>query len=143
LSVAYVDTSALVKLLVEEPESAAVRAALGATRPVTSVLATVELSAAVRRRRVEGGEALAAEIAVRLTLLPLSDSILETARGDGRLPALRALDLLHLLTARAARQALAATTFIAYDAELLDAAGAEGFATLSPGATGSSARASG
>lgn len=132
MTVAYVDTSALAKLVIEEAESSSLRSALRATQSVTSVLAAVELSATVRRRDIEGGEALAGSAVGRLILLPLSETILESARGSHGLPALRALDLLHLLTARVARQALAATTLIAYDHELLEAARVDGFTTLSP-----------
>lgn len=130
--VAYVDTSALAKLLVEEAESASLRRVLVGIIPVTSVLAAVELTAVARRRQIPGGHELAAGLAGDLRLLPVSEAILRQASSPVGVPSLRTLDLLHLLTARAARDAMGATTLIAYDQELVAAARAEAFTVLAP-----------
>lgn len=130
--VTYVDTSALAKLLVEEDESEPLRLALSAIKTVSSVLAGVELAAVARRQHIPGGLALATSVLERVRLLPLTDTVLRSARSAADAPPLRALDLLHLLTARSARDALGATTLIAYDRDLLDAASVEGFAVSAP-----------
>ncbi len=131
MTVTYVDTSALAKLLVDEAESEAVRRALQSAPVVSSVLAAVELATVARRLKIAQGAAAVDGIVRRTRLLPLSRSVLRRARGMD-LPPLRTLELLHLLTARVAREALDVTTFVAYDRELLDAAQAEGFTVSSP-----------
>jgi len=130
--VAYVDTSALAKLLVEEAESNSLRRVLVGMTPVSSVLAAVELTTVARRRQIPGGHELAAGLARNLRMLPVSEAILREARSPAGVPGLRTLDLLHLLTARVARDAMGTTTLIAYDPELVAAARAEGFTVLAP-----------
>lgn len=132
MTVAYVDTSALAKLVLEEPESEALRLALAQSRSVSSVLAAIELHALVRRRRLPALAATADAVLARMQQLPLSQAVVKAALSPRGLPTLRTLDLLHLLTARAARDELGATTLIAYDQELLDAARTEGFTVLAP-----------
>lgn len=132
MSAVYVDTSALVKLLVDEVETEVLREALAGTTAVSSVLAALELTAVVRRRGLEGGEALAEQILRRVRLIALSPTIIEDARTTPSAPPLRALDLLHLATARAVRTAAGIETLIAYDHELRQAAAHERFAVVTP-----------
>lgn len=132
MTAAYVDTSALVKLLVLEPESSVLRSHLQQISAVTSVIATLELTAVARRQRIAGGEALVEAIVRRLRLVPLSAAIVAAARHEPTAPPLRALDLLHLATARALRRELGPLPVIAYDLELQEAARADSFAVLAP-----------
>ncbi len=95
----YVDTSALAKLVVSEPETAAFRRWLNEDDrvPVASNLVRTELLSAVRR--VAADRVLQARAVLdSITLVQITTSILEQA---GRLdPAmLRSLDALHLATA--------------------------------------------
>jgi predicted nucleic acid-binding protein len=95
----YVDTSALAKLVVSEPETAAFRRWLNEDDrvPVASNLVRTELLRAVRR--VAADRVLQARAVLdSITLVQITTSILEQA---GRLdPAmLRSLDALHLATA--------------------------------------------
>src|SRR6476659_9766469 len=95
----YLDSSAIVKLVVAEPESAALRRYLRRRRPlVSSALARAE----VARALLPLGEAAARrghEVLARLELLRVSDRILSAA-GD-LLPAeLRTIDAIHLATAQ-------------------------------------------
>jgi len=131
VSWSYVDTSALVKLLVDEDETEALTSALGATTAISSVLAVIELTAVARRRRVTDGEARVDSIVAGLRLAPLSDAVLHSAQAVGSHPPLRALDLLHLATARVLEEAGTRTLF-AYDLEFVAAARAEGFTVLAP-----------
>jgi uncharacterized protein len=95
----YLDSSAIVKLAVGEPESAALRSYLRRRRPlVSSALARTEVARAllplgepaVRRGR---------EVLARLELIRISDRIL--AAAGSLLPAeLRMLDAIHLATAQ-------------------------------------------
>ncbi len=95
----YLDTSALAKLVVAEPETAALRAWLGETdrTPVASDLARTELMRAVRR--------VAPDLVLRaravldsVMLIEITTSLIEDA---GRLDptALRSLDALHIAAA--------------------------------------------
>lgn len=125
----YLDSSAIVKLAVAEPESAALRRYLQRRRPlVSSALARTEVTrallplgdAAVRR----GHEVLA-----RLELIRIGDRIL--AAAGALLPAeLHTLDAIHLATARSLGADLA--RLIAYDERLLTAARAAGCPVAAP-----------
>ena len=95
----HLDSSAIVKLAVAEPESAALRRFLSRRRPVVaSALARAEVARAllplgeeaVRRGR---------EVLARLELIRISDRILAAA-GELRPAELRTLDANHLATAR-------------------------------------------
>ena len=95
----YLHTSALVKLVLPEPESEALRRWIETTEDVlvTSDLARTELLRAVRRVRPEVAP-MARTVLDSLTLLRLGTGVFEeAARLD--LPSLRSLDALHLAAA--------------------------------------------
>lgn len=126
---AYLDSSALVKLVIAEPESEALRrAALGWPRRVTSRIAIVELIRTVRRvdPRLEPN---ARRALTGVDLLADSDPVLATASQLDP-PAVRALDAIHLATALRVRSALSA--FVSYDARQLNAAAELGLPVESP-----------
>lgn len=121
MSAIYLDTSALVKLVVEEPESAALADWLD-DRPdevlCSSAVSRVELLRAARRRgpaTVPAAVALLAELA----LIPVDGPLLEIA-AELEPPGLRTLDALHL--ASAATLAPDLGHFVAYDGRLLEGA---------------------
>lgn len=127
--VTYLDSSAIVKLAVQEPESAALRQFLRRRPPlVASALARTEVTrallplgeAAVRA----GQDALA-----RIDLVRVSDRILGIA---GRLlPAeLRSLDAIHLATAQELGDDLA--RLVTYDDRMAAAASAMGWTVAAP-----------
>ncbi|MFD4422120.1 type II toxin-antitoxin system VapC family toxin [Agromyces sp. NPDC058484] len=126
----YLDTSALVKLVLAEPESASLREWLlqGEREPVTSDLARTELLRAVRRTAPERAVA-AHEVLETMIVLTLATETFESA---GRLePAtLRALDALHLAAALELGDDLEG--LVVYDERLAEAANAYGIRTLSP-----------
>jgi predicted nucleic acid-binding protein len=96
--VAYVDTSAFLKLIRSEPESRALREELSSgTDLVSSALLMVESRRAAARY---GALALARtrSALATITLLPLDDRTLEAA-ADLSPPLLRSLEALHLATA--------------------------------------------
>jgi predicted nucleic acid-binding protein len=130
--VVYLDTSALVKLLVEEPESAALLAFLEhhALR-ATSVVAEVEVLRAVRR--LDGGGAIerrAVEILGGLHLVELDKTVRQLAAALPS-PALRSLDAIHLASALVLGESL--HRLLAYDERLLQAARAAGLEVAAPG----------
>jgi uncharacterized protein len=78
----YLDTSALVKLVVAEPESAALRSFLTRTPSAgrfTSALARTELIRAIARRGSVEAVAHARRVLAKLDLVPLNSRLLDTA----------------------------------------------------------------
>ncbi len=125
----YVDSSAIVKLAVAEPESAALRRYLSRRRPlVSSALARTEVARALI---ASGPDAVArgALVLQRIQLLRVNDRVLREA---GRMtPAeLRSLDAIHLASAR--QLGLPVRQIVTYDERMADAAKACGWAVSSP-----------
>ena len=125
----YLDSSALVKLVVREPESGALRLYLR-HRPkrVSAALARVEVVRAVRPHGAPAG-VRARQLLQRLSLLRLDDVLLDAAAqlDDGRL---RSVDAIHL----AAAQELGAEleSVVTYDARMAVAAGELGLHVVEP-----------
>lgn len=127
--VAYLDSSAIVKLVIAEPESAALRTHLRRRRHlVSSALARVEVLRAVlphgsRTRRA------AAAVLLSIDLVAISDPVLDAA---GALPAagLRSLDAIHLASAQ--RLASSLSEIVTYDRRMTAAAAALELPVVSP-----------
>lgn len=127
----YLDASAIVKLVVEERESPALRHALrDRVRRVSSALALVEVHLAAARRSPAPPTGRAGTIVAGLALIPIDHATLEGAAALGQY-GVRALDAIHLATARSLGEGL--DCFIAYDQRLLAAAEASGLVTERPG----------
>ncbi len=129
-ALAYLDASAIVKLVVEESESPALREALAAWPDrVSSALALVESHRAARRRDPPPPPERVDTVLAGLTLIPLD---LETLRAAATLPhpALRALDAIHVATAASLQEDLG--VLVAYDDRLLRVADALGLPTAQP-----------
>ena len=127
----YLDTSALVKLVFEEPESAALVRWLDERRDVpklSSEVATIELVRTCRRRNL-GALAGARQLLAGLDLIPLRADIVEGAALAEPVP-LRSLDAIHLASALAVADAL--TGFVVYDARLRSAAEQAGLDVVAP-----------
>ncbi len=133
----YVDSSALVKRALREPESEFItaeleRLAIAGTPFFSSTIAWVESSRAIRKRRdgvAPGAIADLVEVALSgVSEFTVSETVVSLARRIGPLT-LRSLDAIHLATATL----IDADLVIAYDERLLLAAEELGFATASPG----------
>jgi uncharacterized protein len=97
----YLDSSALVKLVVAEPETAALIEFLAKwPHRVSSALARVEVLRAVKRAGVNpAGRRRASRVLARVALVRIDDSVLVMTARIG--PAeLRTLDAIHIATAR-------------------------------------------
>lgn len=131
----YLDTSALVKLLVQEEESEALRLVL-AERPAEHRVASALVRTELRRtvRRLPGDLMPAAErILAGLALVPVDDALLDIAGVLG--PAvLRSLDAVHLA---AALRVAPLTAVLTYDEPMTASAQSLGLPVWSPGAPGS------
>jgi len=126
---AYVDSSALVKLVVREPESAALRAFLRRrTARASCALARVEVLRAVRHHG-PAAIARAHQVVERLELMRLDDGLLDDA---ARLPIepLRSLDAIHLAAAQRLGHDL--SVLVSYDERMLAAARRLGIPVASP-----------
>ena len=129
----YLDSSALLKLLFEESESAALALWISEqadTPMVSSELAKVEVVRATRRLDADVVPAARALVS-QLDLIPLSGALIEEAADAGE-PVLRTLDAIHLASALSIRIEL--TAFVAYDNRLLAAAEAAGIEPIRPSA---------
>lgn len=127
--VTYLDSSAIVKLVVREPESTALRGHLRRKRPlVSSAVARTEvaravlaLGAAVARR--------AQDVLGRIELVRVNDRIL-VAAGTILPPDVRSLDAIHLATAALLGRNLG--ELVSYDGRLASAARANGIKFVAP-----------
>lgn len=128
-SVCYVDASALVKLVLPEPESQPLLTFLAkSSRHVTHRIAIVEAVRAVTRRE-PAAQPRAAEVFTHLDLVDLDAELIDTAAVVE--PAgLRTLDAIHL--AGAFRMGADLSAVVTYDQRLADAARAAGLRVVSP-----------
>jgi uncharacterized protein len=131
--IVYVDTSAAMKLLVEERESAALadhlqqRAEDGDTL-IASLLLHTELHCAANRRPEHLPHESVSDVLSAIALVDIENGDLTTAPLlPGRL---RSADAIHLATALR----VSARTMVVYDAELRAAARSAGLEAASPGA---------
>ena len=122
----YLDSSALVKLVAVEVESAALRELVGEQSLVSSEIARVEVTRAARRHAAHDA---GRELLERLLQVELTVVILEAA-AVAEPPELSSLDAIHLASALAQRDGI--DYFVAYDERLLAAAEAAGLAVASP-----------
>lgn len=127
----YLDSSALLKLVHDEAESAALAdwlAARTGTPIVSSALAKVEVVRACRRINPATLTEATALLA-GLDLIPLSGAVIDQA-ADGGGAMLRSLDAIHLASALSIRAEI--TAFVAYDHRLAEAASTAGLELLVP-----------
>jgi predicted nucleic acid-binding protein len=120
-SVVYADSSALVKLVVTEAETTALRRFLAersGSRLVSSALATTEVMRAVLREAPSAMPQVHALLG-SLDLVTLSRDRLQQA-GLLEPPSLRSLDAVHLAAALALGASV--SDFVAYDERMLQAA---------------------
>lgn len=126
----FLDSSAIVKLVLDEAESAAIERVLNGERFAASALVRTEVVRAVLRRapaRVK----LARDVIDQARLIRIDPHVLDLAATIDP-PTLRSLDAIHLASALELREELEA--FVAYDDRLLAAASALGMPVASPGA---------
>lgn len=126
----YLDTSAALKLVRQEAESAAASAFVGDR---TDLMSSTLLAVEARRGTLRNDPAALPRVDVflaRIDMIGISDAIIESA---GRLPdvMLRSLDAIHLATALLVREEL--DVLLTYDTRLLTAAEAHGLPTAAPG----------
>ncbi len=121
MTVVYLDSSALVKLVVAEPESSALVEYLrGRPERVSSAVALAEVPRALRRAGFGASEhRRSRQVMTRIALVEVDRRILAAAAALEP-PGLRTLDAIHLATAIAVREDLEAV--VTYDRRLAAAA---------------------
>jgi predicted nucleic acid-binding protein len=136
----YLDTSALVKLYVDEPKSEAVKKSVGQADAVaTSLLAYAEARAAFARASREGKFAPQVYRRIigafeedwnRYVAVEVTDILVKAAGRLAESRALRGYDALHLASALSLQnQASVPVTFMAFDRQLMTAAKLEGLSS--------------
>jgi predicted nucleic acid-binding protein len=132
----YADASALVKLVREEPESAALGAFLASADLISSELVLTEVPRAVHRAASDDPGlpldvlmAAADDVLHAVALLPIDRALL-LAAGAFAEPMLRALDAIHIASAVAV---LPIDAFVTYDDRQGAAARLAGLRTIAPG----------
>ena len=129
MAAVYIDTSALGRVLLGEPDAAAVRQALGNfEQHVTSRLMRTELRRlALREGLLEDAEQLLAGVA----LIPLDDATLSLAETVTPVT-VATLDAIHLATALKLASAGILNTVMTYDARLASAVELHGLRVAAP-----------
>lgn len=131
----YADASALVKLVRDEPESAALRSFLAGADIVTSELVLTEVPRAIRRAAADDPGLVAqpllgraGELLESVALIPLDRALL-LAAGALEEPWLRTLDAIHVT---AAAGVVPLDAFVTYDERQAAAARLTGLRTVAP-----------
>jgi predicted nucleic acid-binding protein len=126
----YLDSSAIVKLAVAEPESKALRRFISRRQPlVTSALARTEVARAlmpIGMEAVSRGE----EVLRRIQLVRVNDRVLKAA-GRMQPLELRSLDAIHLASARELGSAV--KQIVTYNERMIAAATEAGWSVAAPG----------
>lgn len=126
--VTYLDSSAIVKLVVREPESAALRRYVRRRRLVSSALARAEVSRAVMPLG-ESASRRARDVLSRIDLVRINDRVL-TLGGAMEPASLRTLDAVHLATASLLGATL--NRIVCYDERMSRAAEEGGWRVAAP-----------
>jgi predicted nucleic acid-binding protein len=123
----YLDSSAIIKLAVIEPETKKLKTFLGDTPFASTEIAQVEVSRTLRRLDVDPSRGV--EILRGMYFLQFNNSVAKIAALlDAK--KLAALDAIHIATALSNDL----TTFVTYDKRQAEAARASGLIVMTPGA---------
>jgi predicted nucleic acid-binding protein len=125
----YIDSSAILKLIKPEKESAALIKKLPNTL-IASRISRVEVTRTIIRYEPDLLDSTY-DVLADIQMVPVEDSIITIAENLPQFINLRSLDSLHIASALAIKNVLKG--IITYDKEMAIAANALGFKTLSPG----------
>jgi predicted nucleic acid-binding protein len=125
----YIDSSAILKLIKPEKESAALIKKLPSAL-IASRISRVEVTRTIIRYEPDLLDSTY-DVLADIQMVPVEDSIITIAENLPQFINLRSLDSLHIASALAIKNVLKG--IITYDKEMVIAAEALGFKTLSPG----------
>lgn len=129
MSTVYIDTSALGRVLLDEPDKPVIEEALDTFDQITaSRLLRIELRrVGTKRGLLDRADALLADIA----LMPMDEQVLTAAESIAP-TTVAALDAIHLATAVQLAEAGKLNVLMTYDKQLADGAREHGITVLSP-----------
>lgn len=137
MSLYYLDASAFVKLVGEEPESESLRTFLASADLISSELVLAEVPRAIRRAAAADPALPVAQLIERteevlqaIALAPVDHALLASA-GALTEPVLRSLDAIHVASAL---EVVPLDAFVSYDVGQSAAARLAGLRTMAPGA---------
>ena len=125
----YIDSSAILKLIKPEKESAALIKKLPSAL-IASRISRIEVTRTIIRYEPDLLDSTY-DVLADIQMVPVEDSIITIAENLPQFINLRSLDSLHIASALAIKNVLKG--IITYDKEMAIAANALGFKTLSPG----------
>lgn len=125
----YIDSSAIIKLIKLEKESAALIKKLPSGL-IASRISRVEVTRTIIRYEPDLLDATY-DVLADIQMVPVEDAIITIAENLPQFIDLRSLDSLHIASALSIKNVLKGV--ITYDKEMVKAAVALGFKTLSPG----------
>jgi predicted nucleic acid-binding protein len=125
----YIDSSAIIKLIKPEKESAALIKKLPSAL-IASRISRVEVARTIIRYEPDLLDATY-DVLADIQMIPVEDAIVTIAENLPQFIELRSLDSLHMASALAIKNVLKG--IITYDKEMVIAAESLGFKTLSPG----------
>ena len=125
----YIDSSAILKLIKPEKESAALIKKFPSAL-IASRISRVEVTRTIIRFEPDLLDSTY-DVLADIQMVPVEDSIITIAENLPQFINLRSLDSLHIASALAIKNVLKG--IITYDKEMVIAANALGFKTLSPG----------
>lgn len=125
----YIDSSAIIKLIKPEKESAALIKKLP-NGVIASRISRVEVTRTIIRHEPDLLDATY-DVLADIQMVPVEDPIITIAENLPQFIDLRSLDSLHIASALSIKNVLKG--IITYDKEMVKAAEALGFKTLSPG----------
>ena len=135
MTAVYLDTSAVLKLVIDEPEARGLRGFLRGDNPraipLSLVSSELTVTEALRAGRRHSRDAVGRveQLLASMYLVRLSGSVFHRA-GRLLLPSLRSLDALHLQAALELGEAI--TGVVTYDARLAEAAEEAGVTVFTP-----------
>lgn len=125
----YIDSSAIIKLIKPEKESAALIKKLPSGL-IASRISRVEVTRTIIRHEPDLLDATY-DVLADIQMIPVEDAIITIAENLPQFIDLRSLDSLHIASALSIKNVLKGV--ITYDKEMAKAAVSLGFKTLSPG----------
>ena len=125
----YIDSSAIIKLIKPEKESAALIKKLP-NGLIASCISRVEVTRTIIRHEPDLLDATY-DVLADIQMVPVEDAIITIAENLPQFIDLRSLDSLHIASALSIKNVLKGV--ITYDKEMVKAAESVGFKTLSPG----------
>ena len=128
--VVYLDSSAIVKLVVREGETEALRAFLGSAELISSVVATVEVPRASHLKTGDPATIGQAEQVLARFFLVSLDGGIRSLAARAQPPGLRTLDAIHLVAALQVSSRIEAA--VIYDQRFAEAARASNVVVHAP-----------